>query len=180
MRKLFTFLSLLLLASQIVNAQKCKPKITYTDDFTGATTEYWGGTLTSMSVYSLNVKYIPSVYFFKVKDKYVMSVGISVDGNPGNSIFLDKGTTIMFKLKNELLTFTAEKALVRRSRGGTSITLISIISEDDIKKMKNQAILKGRIYRIVANTDILFEFKVSKGRDKKIKKQLNCFLKKIK
>ncbi len=64
-RIILTFWFFLLTVS-FVNAKKCKPKFTHVDDFTEITTELWRGKLTSMSVYSLNVKYIPSLFDIKV------------------------------------------------------------------------------------------------------------------
>jgi hypothetical protein len=182
MKRIILTLSLFLLTVSVINAQKCKPKFTHTDDFTEVTTELWGGNLTSMSVYSLNVKYIPSMFVYKEKDKYKIVIGITVDGKLNNDMVLndhkwfEKGSTFMFKLENDLLTFVVEKGEVRQS-GGTSAEVTSTITKEQIEMLRDQQILKGRVYPFEDNQDMVFQFKVSKSRDKKIKKQLDCLLK---
>lgn len=53
----------------------------------------------------------------------------------------------------------------------------SSITKEQIEKLNNQRILKGRVLPFVDNQDMLFQFKVAKGRDKVMKKQLTCLLK---
>ncbi len=178
MRKIILTFSFFLLTVSVINAQKCKPK-SFTDDFFNTTIDAWGSTLTSMSVYSFNIKYLPSMYVYKEKGQYKISVGLTVDGRLDNSMVLNerkwlpKGSKFMFKLANEILTFTVEESVVRPSY----LEVTSTISKNDIEKLINQPFLMGRVNLFLENAnDLFFKFKVAKGRDKKIKQQLKCLL----
>lgn len=182
MKRIFFITLIFIISISNLIAQKCKPKFTNTDEFTEVTTEYWGSLLTSMSVYSLNVKYLPYLTVFEYDNKNYIQINIEVDGKLDNSMVLnnhnwfEKGSSFMFKLEEDLLTFTVEESRVRQS-GGTSATIISSITEEQIEMLKNQQILKGRVYPFIDNQDMIFQFSVAKGKDKKIKQQLECFLK---
>ena len=183
MKRTILTIFLIFIATFAVNAQKCEPKITETDDFTNKTTEYWGSTLTSMSVYSQNIKYLPLLFVYKENNKDKIVIAINVDGILDNTMVLnphkwfEKGTEFMLKLDNEILTFTVEKSNIKKSKQKTEIELTSTISRENIEKLKNQKLLMGKVYPFLDKDEIRFQFKVSKGRDKKLKSQLDCFLK---
>ncbi len=178
MKNFFLTLSLLLLTVSVINAQKCKPK-TVTDDFYDTKIDAWGATLTSMSVYSFNIKYLPSMYVYKDGNDYKIAVGIAIDGKIDKNMVLNdhkwfpKGSKFMFKLGSEILTFTVEESTVRQ----TYAEVISTISKADIEKIINQPFLIARVNAFSENeNDLFFKFKVAKGRDKKVKQQLKCLL----
>ena len=178
---LFCLSTLILISSGLFAQKKCKPRYTHTDDFTEVTTEHWGSTLTSMPYYSLNVKYTPWMFVYKENGENKIRVVLDVDGKLNNDMVLnnqtwfEEGSKFMFKLENELLTFEVEKSGVRQS-GGTEAEVISSITEEQINKLINQRIEKGRVYPFIDNEDMIFSFKVAKGRDKAISAQLSCFL----
>jgi hypothetical protein len=167
---------------QIVNAQKCKPRWDETDDFTETTTEYWGNFLTSMTVFNANNGYRPQLYVFKEKGKYKVMFAIVFEGklkddSLNGQKWFEKGTKFLFKLSNEIVSFEVEKSVIKNTRGTTNIRLISTITEDDVEKFINQTIERYRVFPFIDNEDKVFEYKVAKSYDKKIKKQLSCILK---
>ena len=168
----------MLLTASMINAQKCKPK-TVTNDFYGTKIDAWGGKLTSMSVYSFNVKYIPSMYVYKENEKYKIAVGMAIDGTIDSNKVINerewfpKGSKFMIKLENEILTFTVEDREVRNSY----VEVVSTINKDNIQKLIDQPILMFRINPFIENVnDLFFQFKVSKSPAKKIKQKLKCLL----
>lgn len=162
-------------------AQKCKPRYVEKDKFTEVNTEYWGGSLTSMSVYSYDVKYSPSMFLIKEGNENKIVFGISVDGKLSNNMLLnnqtwfEKGSKIVLKLENEMMEFIYDNSSVNQA-GYTSVKIIVPISPEQVEKLQKQKIEKGRIYPFVESDEMVFQFTVAKGRDKKFKEQLDCFL----
>lgn len=121
--KKYALLSIIFaLTFNIINAQKCKPRHTETDEFTEKTKEYWGTPMTSMYVYSLRVKYLPSTYVYKDKDNYKINVVIRVKGKLSNDMLLnnhtwfEKGSKFYFKLENEVLDLLLKKTMLNNSQ----------------------------------------------------------------
>lgn len=162
-------------------AQKCKPKYIDKDKFTEINTEYWGGSLTSMSVYSYDVKYSPSMFLIKQDNENKIVFGITVDGKLNNNMLLnnqtwfEKGSKIILKLENEMMEFIYDNSSVNQA-GYTSVKIIVPISLEQIEKLQNQKIEKVKINPFVNSEEMRFQFSVAKGRDKKFKEQLSCFL----
>jgi hypothetical protein len=163
--------------------KKCKPNNTVTDEFTEVTTVYWGGSLTSMGYYSFDVEYNPYLNIFNRDGQSFASIGIKVKGKLSDDLlvnkhtWVEKGSKILIKLENELITLISEDdGVVRNSGANTMLYMVCPISKEQIKKMVDQRMLKGKIHPFKDSADMFFQFSISKGRDKALSKQFNCFL----
>lgn len=176
------FLFFTILATSFAQ-KKCKPNSTSTDEFTEVTTVYWGGSLTSMAYYSFDVKYNPYINIYNRENQYFASIGVKVIGKLNENLLInkhtwfEKGAKILIKLENELITLTSkEDGVVRNSGSNTMLYMSCPISKEQVKKMADQRMLKGKIHPFKDSADMFFQFSISKGRDKKLSHQFNCFL----
>src|SRR5690606_1255592 len=105
MKPTIIFLAVCFLPVFSVQAQKCKPKEVDKDKFTEQTTEYWGSQLTSMSVLSFGVQYVPSMFVFKDNGEDKIFITIDVTGKLDNNLLLnnhawfEKGSSFFIKLE---------------------------------------------------------------------------------
>src|SRR5690606_17428697 len=101
--------------------------------------------LTSMSVLSFGVQYVPSMFVFKDNGEDKIFITIDVTGKLDNNLLLnnhawfEKGSSFFIKLENEIMDFQVEKSKVNQA-GYTSVELISSITKEQIEKMNTQKI----------------------------------------
>lgn len=164
-------------------AQKCKPNSTSTDEFTELTTVYWGGSLTSMGYYSFDVEYNPYINIYSQEGQSFASIAVKVKGKLSDDLLINKhtwfesGSRILIKLESDLITLTSEQdGVVRNSGSDTMLYMTCPISKEQIKKLVDQQMLKGKIHPFKDSADMFFQFSISKGRDKALSNQFNCFL----
>lgn len=180
-RKTFFLLTFVLLSASISFSQKCKPKYTDKDSFTGEKVEYWGGFLTSMSVYSFNVQFTPSLYATKKegKDKLVFGMAFrsklrDISDMKAGDAWFEKGSKIVVRLSEGFEEFIVEKGYVNNA-GYSSAEITVSMTPEQLENLSTKKMEKVRIFPFKDNTDDYFQFSVSKGRNKKIMQQLVCF-----
>lgn len=183
MKKLLLSGLLFIAVVNISFAQKCKPNSTSTDEFTEVTTTFWGGSLTSMGYYSFDVEYNPYINIYNQEGQTFASIAVKVKGKLSDDLLINKhtwfesGSRILIKLENDLITLTSEEdGVVRNSGSNTMLYMSSPITKEQIQKIIDQRMLKGKIHPFKDSNDMFFQFSISKGRDKALSKQFNCFL----
>ncbi len=183
MKRNYLTITLALFFISIAIAQKCKPRHIVEDDFTETKTEYWGNILTSMSYYSFDIGYLPSMFVFKENEKNKVIFGLTFKEKLSNKkllndqVWFEEGTKIILKLENEFIEFTVEKSTVNNAGDHSVARLYSSISTEQVEIMNTQKMEAAKIFPFMESEDLFFHFKIAKGRDKAFKKQLDCFLK---
>lgn len=184
MKRIILTLVIVILINSLSFGQKCKPKYTDKDDFTEKKIEYWGNTMTSMAVYSYGIQFSPRMYAFKKNGKDKLIFGLAFDSKlksiddmkPEGHSWFEKGSKIIIKVDGGFEEFIVEHTAINNASYSSAEITVSATKEQ-IETLANIAMEKVRIHPFIDNSDDLLQFTIAKGRDKKIKQQLKCFLK---
>jgi len=182
MKKIIMIMVLAAISSATTYGQKCKPGYKDKDKFTGVTTEFWGGTITSMSWYTGDIKYLPSLYVANMNGENKITFSIAIDGKLNNNqvlnnqVWFEKGTKFYIKLENEILEFEVDYSKIINHTSKTYVGVYSSITAVELEKLNTQKLEMGRVLPFKDSDDIQFQFNIASGRDKMFKRQLSCFL----
>jgi len=182
MRKLILMTLVVMVSLSSVYAQKCKPAIKTTDEFTEQEIVAWGGKLGSARNMFQGVSQNLKLYIGELNDKLFIEIQVQYQqkGNDAsvNQIDIPKGSQFMIKTTDGILNFTASSAQkAKRKMMGYNITAVSLsadITWEQVEQLSNNAIT---MYRIVPTETEPIKGKVKKGTSKKLMKQFTCFYK---
>ena len=188
MKKIYVFLFLISISNiNLLFAQKCKPKYTLQDEFTGISTKYWGGNLSTFELVedNLGFTFYPKIFIIKDNGKNMLLMNIEVARgkkvdfsnktiNP--HIWFEKGTKILLKLDHKIISLELDKAIIHLDTKNQDFLLLYEINDDVLNDLITNSVSQIKIYPFKNSEEITFWFKVSKKRWEKIQSQFKCFV----
>ncbi len=182
MKKILLLTLIALLSLSNTYAQKCKPAVKKTDEFTEQEVVAWGGKLGTGRNMFQGVSQMLKLHIGEVNEKLLidMTVQYQQKGNDAsvNQIDIPKGSEFMLKTSEGIMTFVSSNSQkIKRKAMGYNLTLISLTAEitlEQVKQLSNNAIT---MYRIVPLETETIKGDVKKGAAVKLQAQFNCFLK---
>lgn len=185
--KILTAIAILLFVSPIINAQKCKAKISKMDEMTEQQIEFWGGNIGSKSTIMTGKGY--NVSFFLSTDPEndntpyaVLSIVHQVpdvDAGIFDAIF-EENQAYLIKTESGIIEMSVNKINKSNKRflSKYSVTnqLMGYISKEEAEKLANESIV---MFRANSSNGQSVEGKVGSKDAKKLKEQFSCFYQKI-
>ena len=177
-------ITLLLLASNIIIAQKCKPKISKMDEMTEQKVEYWGGKIGGQSAIVTGKGFDADLFVGKDvtnnnEPVCVLNLTFKVPGTDADifDINFDQGSTYLIKTEDGIIEMPIDRVDKNKKRMFDNFyvqtQLVGKLTREIAEKLGNHPI---EMFRATSSNGQTVQDKVGKKDQRKLQEQFSCFL----